>query len=171
MVEITSLAKCDRTEVLALMQDRWSFFYEPFAPPAETLDMLACSPQAFIAAHEGKPMALFWYDHDKSRPPIFPLLHFFPLKSPPDIKREIGIALDEAWLAIIAFTFSDQVQAQAVAVSGYRGQIIHHWLSRQPLGKVYWIPKSRLDPRTFQITDYWEFIIHSDEWESFQKPQ
>ena len=141
-----------RGVLVDLVRRRWAHIYSPEArSPAAMVDMLATIPDCWVGLVDHDVRAVVWFSHDGHE--LFPNLHILLLQ---------GLFRD-AWERLMELTFRDR-QFWGFYVCGYDRQVIRRWLQQLPYGTLHRLPRARIDPRNLQITGWWEFVCHRDDY-------
>lgn len=139
------------------VQERWPHIYSPeVSTPADMICMLADLPDCWAGLRGHDLRAVVWFCHEGHE--LFPNLHILLLKG----------LFREAWNHLMSLMFYEK-QFRGFYICGYEGQSIHYWLERLPYGTLYRLPAARIDPRTLEITGWWEFICHYSEFEASER--
>lgn len=134
-------------QLLAETSERWDEYYEQHSvSPRAFLLELSESKTAWLL-DEGLTRAIFWTEVS-FRGDRMPLFHILLLRG-----------TTEPWISIMDFVMHT-MDIDGISIAGLAGQkAAYRWLRRLPYSDMFVVPCSRTDPRTFQLTDYWECVI------------
>jgi hypothetical protein len=147
-----------RQKLLAAIKSAWGRFYYPaidFSGPENFLEFIQCRQQAWIGIKDGSdnPIAIVWLVHD---PPTtdFPNLHIWYFR------KETFLG---PWNILLRKLFLEE-GITAFMICGYKEQVIWRWLGRLPYTQIYFSRRSRRNPVTLRITDWWEVVCHKEDF-------